>query len=405
MNSSKPLPLKGAESVASADSIAVAAANYGANLKRAGVAAAILVVIGATAGLVPRWQHQKRAGERSRELAIPSVSVVAPKPGKAITGLEYPAEIKPLIEAPIYARSSGYLKRCLVDIGSVVKAGDLLAEIDAPELEQELAEARAQLAQSKAALALAKSTAERWAGLLRSDGVSQQEADEKKADAELKVANVAAAEAHVNRLQDLRSFCAVTAPFSGKITSRGTDVGQLIAASGGTPLFFLAQIDKLRVYVRVPQIVARTVAVGQTAKLTLPEHYGRVFPATVTRTSGAMSADSRTLLVELEVDNAAGEIFSGAYAQVHFADVKLDAALTLPSNTLLFRSEGMQVGVAGENGKVELRKVAIGRDFGQIVEILSGVNASDRVILNPSDSLMDGIAIRAVEPGKTTASE
>jgi RND family efflux transporter MFP subunit len=366
-------------------------------LRHAAIVAAVLIVIGTLAGLIPRSLHRNALRAETKELAIQTVSVVSPVPGKTAAGLTLPAEAKALVEAPIYARTSGYLKRYLVDIGAQVKAGDLLAEIDTPELNQELAQSRAQLAQADAALVLARTTAARWADLVKTSSVSEQEAAEKKADLELKSATVEAARASVRRLEDLQSFERVTAPFAGTITARGTDVGQLVAASNGKELFRLAQTGTLRVYVRVPQAAAQGVALGQMAELTIPELPGRVFPAKVVRTSGAMSADSRTLLTELEVDNSRGEILAGTYVQVRLAEAKLDPTSTLPANTLLFRAEGPQVGVVGADGKVELRAVTLGRDFGPTVEIVGGVGPTDRVILNPADSLVGGTIVRVAE--------
>jgi membrane fusion protein, multidrug efflux system len=375
---------------------AEAAQAASAKLRHAALLAAVLVIVGALAGLLPRWLRSKALRAETRELAIQTVGVVSPVPGKAAAGLTLPAEIKPLVEAPIYARTAGYLKRYLVDIGAQVKAGDLLAEIDTPELNEELAQVRAQLVQAEAALALAKTTSARWTGLLKSASVSEQEAAEKQADAQLKAATVEAAKANVKRLENLQSFERVTAPFAGTITARGTDVGQLIAPGSNKELFRLAQTGTLRVFVRVPQAAARGMAPGQIAELTIPELPGRVFPAKVVRTSGAMSADSRTLLTELEVNNAAGEILAGTYAQARFNEMKSEPLLTLPSNTLLFRAEGPQVGVVGPDGVVELRNISLGRDFGPTVEILGGVKAGDRVILNPSDSLVGGAKVRVV---------
>ncbi len=377
-----------------------AAASSGAKLRNAGIVAALLIVVGAVAGLVPRSLHRNALRAETRELAIQTVSVVSPAPGKNAAGLTLPAEAKALVEAPIYARTSGYLKRYLVDIGAQVKAGDLLAEIDTPELNQELAQARAQLVEANAALALARTTDARWAELVKTSSVSQQEAAEKKADLELKAATVEAARANVRRLEELQSFERVTAPFAGTITARGTDVGQLVASGSGSELFRLAQTGTLRVFVRVPQAVAHGIAPGQMAELTIPEMPGRVFPAKVVRTSGAMSADSRTLLVELEVDNSRGEILAGTYVQVRLTEAKLDPTVTLPANTLLFRSEGPQVGVVGADGKVELRSVVLGRDFGPTIEILEGIGATDRVILNPPDSLVGGTTVRVAEAAK-----
>ena len=378
-------------------SISEAAAKSGAKLRNVAIIAGALVVFGTFAGLVPRWQHRNGLRAVTRELAIQTVSVVSPAPGKAAAGLTLSAEVKPLLEAPIYARTSGYLKRWLVDIGAEVKAGDLLAEIDTPELNQELAQVRAQLAQTEAALGLAKTTAARWADLLKTASVSEQETAEKQADLELKSANVEAARANVRRLEELQSFESVRAPFAGTITARGTDVGQLIVAGSAKELFRLAQTSTLRVYVRVPEMAVRGVRPGQTAELTIPELPGRVFAAKVVRTSGAMSADSRTLLTELQVENTRGEILSGSYAQVRFTEWNADPTLTLPSNALLFRSEGLQVGVVGADNSVELRKVTLGRDFGPTVEIVAGVNAGDRVILNPADSLVSGVVVRVAE--------
>jgi len=382
-------------------STSAAAASSGAKLRNAAIVAALLIVIGAAIGVIPRLLHRNALRAETRALALQTVSVVSPTPGKNAAGLTLPAEAKALVEAPIYARTSGYLKRYLVDIGAQVKAGDLLAEIDTPELNQELAQSRAQLGQADAALVLARTTSARWAELLKSSSVSEQEAAEKQADLELKSATVEAARASVRRLEDLQAFEQVTAPFAGTITARGTDVGQLVAASNGKELFRLAQTGTLRVYVRVPQAAAQGVVPGQMAELTIPELPGRVFPAKVVRTSGAMSADSRTLLAELEVDNSRGEILSGAYVQVRLAEGKQDPALTLPANTLLFRAEGPQVGVVAPDGKVELRSVTLGRDFGPTVEIVGGVAPTDRVILNPADSLVGGTTVRVAEAAET----
>ena len=382
-------------------STSAAAASSGAKLRNAAIVAAVLIVIGAAIGVIPRLLHRNALRVETRALALQTVSVVSPTPGKNAAGLTLPAEAKALVEAPIYARTSGYLKRYLVDIGAQVKAGDLLAEIDTPELNQELAQSRAQLGQADAALVLARTTSARWAELLKSSSVSEQEAAEKRADLELKSATVEAARASVRRLEDLQAFERVTAPFAGTITARGTDVGQLVAASNGKELFRLAQTGTLRVYVRVPQAAAQGVVPGQMAELTIPELPGRVFPAKVVRTSGAMSADSRTLLAELEVDNSRGEILSGTYVQVRLAEGKQDPALTLPANTLLFRAEGPQVGVVAPDGKVELRSVTLGRDFGPTVEIVGGVGPTDRVILNPADSLVGGTTVRVAEAAET----
>jgi membrane fusion protein, multidrug efflux system len=362
-------------------------------LSRVGIVIAVLIVIGLLAGFIPRWRQNSAAHAETVDLATPSVAVVSPKPNSSAGGLTLPAEVKADLEAPIFARTSGYLKRWLVDIGAHVEAGQLLAEIDTPELDQQLEQARAQLGESEAALALAKITADRWADLLKTSSVSEQENAEKQADNKLKTATMEADRANVHRLEQLQSFERFTAPFAGTITARNTDVGDLIT-TGGKELFHLAQTKTLRVYVRVPQAIAHDIHDGQTADLIIPEIPGRKFLATVTSTAEAMATDSRTLLTELQVDNSDGELLPGTYGQIRFLDAKLNETLALPSNTLLFRAEGLQVGVVGPDNKVELRKVEIGRDFGQTVELLSGVGPTDRVIANPSDSLVSGTTVR-----------
>ena len=374
-------------------------------LSRIGIVIVALVVVGFLVGFIPRWRQRGVVRAETVDLAMPTVSVVMPKITQATAGLLLPAEVRPLLEAPIFSRANGYLKRWLVDIGAHVESGQLLAEIDTPELDQQLEQGRAQLAESEAALALAKTTAERWADLLKTASVSEQENAEKQADFKLKSATVEAQRANVHRLEELQSFERVTAPFAGTITVRDTDIGNLIMAGSGKELFHLAQTQTLRVYVRVPQVVAREISTGQAAELLIPEIPGKKFPATVTSTSGAMMTDSRTLLVELQVDNAQAEILPGSYGQVRFVDPRISTALALPSNALLFRAEGLQVGVVGPNNKVELHSVQIGRDFGQNVEVLSGVGSQDRVILNPSDSLVSGTTVRIAESAPATPTQ
>ena len=379
------------------DPAATTAPRSAVKLSHVATGVGVLVVIAWVAGVVPRWHQREILRAETAELAIPTVKVTMPTPGQAAPGVQLPGEMKPLIEATIYARASGYVKRWLVDIGTAVEEGQLLAELDTPELNQELAQTKAQLAQAEAALALAKTSADRWAELLKTASVSAQEAAEKEADYKLKTATVEAARANLHRLEELQAFARVTAPFAGIITARRIDVGDLIAAGSNKELFHLIQTRTLRVYVRVPQPLARNIAAGQAAEVTIPELPGRVFPAKIIRTSGAMATDSRTLLTELEVDNAKAELLAGSYAQVRFLDAKLDAALTLPSTTVIFRAEGTQVGVVKTDDTVELRPIKIGRDFGPVVEILSGVQPADRVILNPADSLINGAVVRVAQ--------
>lgn len=366
---------------------------------------AVLIITGVLAGLIPRFRQQKDLGAETRQLSVPTVAVVSPKPGQSASGLPLPAEIKPGVETPIYARANGYLKRRLVDIGTHVEVGQLLAEIDTPELDQELERAQGQMAQAEAALGLSKLTAERWAGLLKTASVSEQDNAEKQADFKLKTASAESARAEVRRLEKLRSFARITAPFAGTITARNIDEGDLIVAGAGKELFHLAQTRKLRVFVEVPQAMARSIRTGQTAEMTVPELPGRAFTPRVIRTAGVMASDSRTLLVELELDNPKEEVLAGGYAQVRFTEAKMKAALTLPANTVLFRAEGPQVGIVQSDGKVDLRTVKLGRDFGQTIEILAGVSPGDRVIVNPSDSLATGTAVSVAQADKKEKSQ
>jgi len=360
----------------------------------------LVLVLLVGVGLVGRFRQRVALSAENKVLAMPTVSVVSAMSAKGAAGLAIPGEIKPWIEAPIYSRANGYLKRRYVDIGMEVKEGQLLAEIDTPEAGQDLERARAQLKQTEASLGLSKTTAARWEQLLKSSSVSEQEASEKLADHKLKAATADAARAEVRRLQEVRSFSRITAPFSGTITARNIDSGDLIVAGGAKELFHLAQTNRLRVFVQVPQAMARGIEAGQASEVNLPEFPGQVFTAKVIRSAGSFTDTSRTMQVELEVDNSQGKIMSGGYAQVRFTEAKLDAALTLPSNTLLFRADGPQVGVVLPDGTVELRKVALGRDFGQTIEIASGVTPKDRVIVNPSDSLAAGAKVAVLEPKK-----
>ena len=371
-----------------------------AKISLAAVVIAVLIVTGVVAGLIPRFLQHTELGAETRKPSVPTVTVVSPKPGQSASNLPLSAEVKPWVEAPIYARANGYLKRRLVDIGAHIQAGQLLAEIDVPELNQELDRVRAQLDQAEAALGLSKLTAERWAGLLKTASVSEQENAEKQADFKLKTASVAAALAEVRRLERLESYTRITAPFAGTITARNIDSGDLIVAGGGKELFHLAQTGKLRVFVQVPQAMARSIRTGQTVEMTVPELAGRAFRPKVIRTAGVIATDSRTLLVEMALDNPKGEVLAGGYAQVRFTETKMEAALTLPSNTFLFRPEGPQVGVVRPDGKVELRTVKLGRDFGPTIEILAGVGLKDRVIVNPGDSLMTGATVSVAPSAK-----
>jgi len=365
----------------------------------------VAIALAVISGLMSRRGRQAALAQETAALAVPTVTVVSPAPGQAAARLLLPAEVKPWIDSPIYARASGYVKRWLVDIGTLVQAGDLLAEIETPELDQQVDQARHELAQAEAALALAKTTADRYAGLLKTASVSEQDAQEKQADFAAKTASAAADRANLRRLEDLQGFARVRAPFAGIITARNIDVGELVAAGNAKELFRLAQTDKVRVYVYVPQTDAFGLQPGQPAEMTISELPGRVFTGRVTTSAGVLSADSRTLLTQLEVDNSRHEILPGCFAQVRLAATERAIGLVLPANTLLFRAEGPQVGVVAAEGKVQIRGVKLGRDFGQTVEILAGVGPTDKVILNPGDSLHDGMAVRVAEAARPEAAK
>jgi RND family efflux transporter MFP subunit len=361
---------------------------------------AVIFAAGAFAmGFFPRARERAVVRSETRELALLTVDVTSPAPAKAAPALLFSAEVRALSEAAIHARANGYVRRWLVDIGARVEQGQLLAELDTPELERDLAQGRAEFAQSEAARALAETTANRWTEMRTARTVSPQEADEKVADLALKQATVEAAAAKVQRLEEMLGFSKITAPFAGTVTMRTLDVGQLVTAGEGRELFRIAQADKLRVFVRVPQNYARTVSVGQVAEVAFTELAGRIFEGRIVRTAGTLDASSRTLLTELEVDNAKGELLAGSYARVRFTEAKPDATLTLPANALLFRTEGTMVGVVGPDNRVAMRNVTLGRDFGHTVEVLHGVTIADRVVMNPPDSLVEGSQVRiAVQP-------
>ncbi len=372
-------------------------------LSRLGFVVVVLVVIGLVAGLAPRWMARHKLVTETRADSVPTVDVALPVPTEPDLGTPLPADVQPFMQAAIHARASGYLKSWLVDIGTSVTNGQLLAVIDTPEINQQLAQARAQLDQAKASLALAKTTAARWTELLKTASVSEQETAEKVADLALQKANVEAAQANVRRLTDLENFGRVTAPFAGIITARNTDIGQLIAADSGPELFDLAQTDPLRIYVRVPQQYIHAIAPQQMAELTFQELPGKIFKATVMRTAGAVDPGSRTLLVELQVPNPHGEILAGSYAQVRFNHAADGHVLTISDNALIFQAEGMQVAVVGRDNKVVLHAVKLGRDFGNTVQILSGLDAGDRVILNPPDSIANGMTVQVAAPEESRA--
>jgi membrane fusion protein, multidrug efflux system len=364
----------------------------------------VLVVIGLVVGFVPRWFARHKLAAEEKSDSVPTVSLVAPAVSKPDFSTPLPAEVQAFVQASIHARASGYLKNWYADIGTVVTNGQLLAEIETPELDQQILQAQAQLDEANAALALSKITSDRWVELLKTASVSEQETAEKTSDLALKKASVEAADANLQRLQQLKIFDRVTAPFDGTITRRNTDIGQLIAADSGPELFSIAQVNPLRVFVQVPQPLIHSIAPGQAAQLTFQELPGKIFDAKVTRTAGAVDPTSRTLQVELQADNSKGEILAGSYAQVRFGETaSTTPILVISDNALIFRAQGMQLAVVGSDNKVTLRSVRLGRDFGNTIEVLSGLNADDRVINNPPDSIADGELVEIAKPAETNA--
>ena len=322
------------------------------------------------------------------------VRVTTPKAGAAEQMVLLPGTLQGYVQAPISARASGYLKKWHKDIGSRVKQGELLAEIETPEIDQQLSQAVAARAQAASSLELAHSTLGRWEGLRKRDAVSQQEVDERRsADAQAR-ANLAAADANVERLRQMKGFNRVLAPFAGVITKRNVDVGDLIDAGGGAgrALFLLSQTDPLRVYVNVPQSYAQLVKPGQQVVVNQAELRGQSFKGEIVRTAASIDAATRTMQVEIRLPNSDGQLLPGAFVQVALP-LAASGALTIPTNALLFRPEGPRVALVGADGKVSLRAVKIGRNFGEAIEVLDGVSADDKLVLNPSDSLNDGDAV------------
>ncbi len=361
--------------------------------KRWAVGACLLVGVGLAVGFVPKWAAHRRVAEQTQQLAVSHVIVVHPAAGIAPPPLTLSGEIRPLTEAAISARVSGYVAGWHADIGARVEAGQLLAELETPDLDREESQAKAELQQAEAAAQLARATAMRWSEMLKSRTVSSQEADEKSGDAQFKLAAVDAARSKLQRLQEVKKFAQITAPFAGTIIERKLDLGQLVNVGAERPLFRLAQTEKVRVFVRVPQSNARTVVLQQKAEIVLPEIPGKSFEAHVVRTAGAIDPVSRTLLVELESDNPHGEFMAGSYAQVRLSDAHPKAPFTIPSNTLLFRSQGPIVATVTAGNQIALCSVTLGRDFGANVEILSGLLPESQVVINPADSLSDGLQV------------
>ncbi|MEO7337555.1 MAG: efflux RND transporter periplasmic adaptor subunit [Caldimonas sp.] len=364
----------------------------------------VIVVLLLLAGGAVRTVTSRMANARTLESSaaahgIQYVKTTRPKASSAVQDVVLPGTLQGFVQAPIAARSSGYLKRWTKDIGSRVQKGDLLAEIESPEIDQQLSQAVAARQQATSTLDLAKSTVARWEGLRKQDVVSQQELDERRSGLAQATANVAAAEANVQRLRQLEGFKRVVAPFAGVITKRNVDVGDLIDAGGGAgrTLFQLAQTDPLRVYINVPQAYAQLVKAGQPVTVTQAELRGQKFSGEVARTSASIDTATRTMQVEVNLRNRDGALLPGAFVQVALP-LAASQTLAVPTNALLFRAEGTRVALVDPQGRVHLRSIVIGRNLGESFEVLDGVKATDRLVLNPSDSLAEGDPV-SVAPG------
>jgi len=358
-------------------------------------------LIALVAGFIPQLRERQTATADTKELAIPTVTVVSPSANTVGSGLNLPAEVKPWQEASIFARVNGYLKDWLVDIGAHVQKDQLLADIDTPDLDQQLAQAQSQAVLAKRNLEQAKSTNTKWQDLYKQGVVSQLDAENMATSQGTNQANTEAFAANLRFLEQEVAFKRVTAPFAGTITIRNVNVGDLITANNTSfEMFHIQQTDPLRVYFRIPQTESQNIAVGQTFDVQVGAQSAKTYPGKVNSTSEAVSPDSRTMLVQLQVDNAKNEILPGSYATVRVPQSVLGKVLLLPDNTLIFRGKDRQVGVVDAKGVVQLRDVKVGRDFGIQSEILSGVTESDKVIVNPSDSLTTGTIVRvASSPG------
>ena len=369
---------------------------------RAGIVLAVLAVVALAWNLISAYRASAQLKKSTEEHSFVTVATTRPQALSDSTDLILPGSVQANYEAPIFARTNGYLKRWLVDIGTPVKAGQVLGEIESPEIDQQLRQAQADLNTARANQKIAGVTADRWRNLRATDSVSKQEADEKISLADSSEAQVQAATANVQRLRELSGFEKVVAPFDGVVTARNTDVGQLINAGNGAgqELFRIADTRRLRLYVKVPQTYAAAMQAGVNAELKFPDRPGKTYTAKLERTSNAIEASSRTLLAELSVDNRNNELLPGAYVEVHF-NLPPDAAsrtFKVPANVLLFRGDGMHVATVDDHDRVVLKAVSIGRDYGSDIEVVQGLTPEDNVVLSPPDSLTDGVTVRVAKP-------
>jgi RND family efflux transporter MFP subunit len=358
----------------------------------------------AGAGIWSRHDAETALARSTEEASVPTVTVAPAQPAPAEEDIVLPGTVQAEYDTPIYARTSGYVKRWYTDIGARVRTGELLAEIDSPEVDRQLRQARADLMTARANDRVAEATARRVRALLPTESVSAQDDDQASSDAAAKAALVAANEANVDRLEQLVGFERVVAPYDGIVTARETDVGDLInAGSGNGPeLFRVADLRKLRIYVQVPQSYAPRIRPGVDVDLRFPEYPGRAFDAKLVRTANAIEPRARTLLVELEADNAKGELLAGGYTDVHFKLPGLDRGVRIAANALLFRAEGPRIATVEPNGRVSLHEITLGRDFGTVIEVATGLKAGDAVILNPPASLETGVSVRVLTEDKAS---
>jgi RND family efflux transporter MFP subunit len=370
-------------------------------LRLAGIIAGIVVLAIVVAGVATRANDSRKLREWTDDQATPTVNVVSPQGGQGGGDLNLPGRLQAYARAPIFARTSGYLKYWKADIGQKVKAGEVLGEIETPDLDQQLLQAKADLASARANEALAQTTAKRWKDMRDSDSVSKQEVDEKTGDYDAKHALATAAQANLERIQALKGFAKLTAPFDGTVTARETDVGALInAGGGGQELFVVSDTRKLRMYVNVPQNYAPAIKAGESVKLTVPEYPGQTFTGNIETSSAAINAASGTTLVQVAVDNADGKLLPGSYASVTF-DLPANATLfSVPASALVYDEKGLRVALVDQANKVKFKDVTITRDFGKTIQLGSGLVAGDRLIESPPDGLADGDTVRINAPKK-----
>lgn len=361
----------------------------------------VAVVFGVLAaiGIFHRMHADTVLAQHTEELAPPTVSIAPAKPGAPTDSFVLPGNVTAYTDAPIYARTDGYLQHWFFDIGARVKKGALLAVIDTPEVDQQLAQAQADLITAQANANNARIEADRYSDLVKTQAVSQQDTDTFVNQAAATASAVRSAQANVQRLKELQSFEKVYAPFDGVVTARSVDTGQLINQGAGTELFHMQALQTLRVYTNVPEIYSQAVKRGMKIPLTFPEHPGKTFTGTVVRTADAIDPASRTLLVEIDIDNHSGELMPGSLAQVHFSTPSQGHTFVIPSAAVLFRKEGLRVGIVVSSNTAKLIPVIIGEDDGATVQIVNGLNPGDQVIQDPPDSLIDGEKVTVVNPG------